>query len=106
MSREGAVGYTLKLYDFEDATEQDRRAAEQRFRAALEATLGDAALVAPVYTMYLKLLSIYGDSPPEDALTEAESEVFRQWQAAESAAVTAAFGPHRYMGDAQFEIGV
>jgi hypothetical protein len=100
------MSYTLKLYDFEEASAQDRRAAEQRFRAALEATLGDAALVAPVYSMYLKLLSIYGESPPEDALTGAEREVFDQWQAAESAAVTAAFGPHRYMGDAQFEIGV
>ncbi len=100
------MSYTLKLYDFEEASEQDRRAAEQRFRAALEATLGDAAMVAPVYTMYLKLLSIYGEEPPEDALTEAQREVFTQWQAAESAAVTAAFGPHRYMGDAQFEIGV
>lgn len=98
--------YTLKLYDFEDATEQDRRAAEQRFRRALDATLGDAALVAPVYTAYLKLLAVHGDTPPLDALTEAEREVFNQWQAAESAAVTAAFGPNRYMGDAQFEIGV
>ena len=100
------MSYTLKLYDFEEASEQDRRAAEQRFRAALEATLGDAAMVAPVYTMYLKLLSFYGEEPPEDALTEAQRELFTQWQAAESAAVTAAFGPHRYMGDAQFEIGV
>ncbi len=100
------MSYTLKLYDFEEATEQERRAAEQRFRSALEATLGDAALVAPVYTMYLKLLETYGDTPPEDALSEAQREVFTQWQAAESAAVTAAFGPHRYMGDAQFEIGI
>ena len=100
------MSYTLKLYDFEEATEQDRRAAEQRFRKALEDTLGDAALVAPVYCMYLKLLATYGEAPPEDALTDAEREVFTQWQAAESAAVTAAFGPHRYMGDAQFEIEI
>ncbi|MEI8326409.1 MAG: hypothetical protein WCH44_13795 [Betaproteobacteria bacterium] len=100
------MSYTLRLYDFEDASEQDRRAAEHRFRTALESALGDAAMVAPVYTMYLKLLSIYGEAPPEDALTEAQREVFTQWQAAESAAVTAAFGAYRYMGDAQFEIGV
>ena len=106
MSSLGAMSYTLKLYDFEEATEQERHAAEQRFRTALEATLGDASLVAPIYSMYLRLLAVYGEVPPEDALTDAQREVFDQWQAAESAAVTAAFGPNRYMGDAQFEIGL
>lgn len=99
------MSYTITLYDFEDATDQDRRAAEQRFRNALETTLGDASLVAPVYTAYLKILATHGDTPAPDVLTQAERDVFDQWQAAESAAVTAAFGPHRYMGDAQFEIG-
>lgn len=100
------MSYTITLYDFEDATDQDRRAAEQRFRNALETTLGDASLVAPVYTAYLKILATHGDTPAPDVLTQAERDVFDQWQAAESAAVTAAFGPNRYMGDAQFEIGV
>ena len=37
-------------------------------------------------------------------LTEAQQQVFDQWQAAEAAAVTAAFGPHRYLEEAYFEI--
>lgn len=98
------MSYTLKLHAGDDASEQDRRAAELRFRSALDATLGDASLVAPVYFAYLKILANHGDTPSPDALTQAEQEVFKQWQAAESAALTAALGPHRYMGDAQFEI--
>jgi hypothetical protein len=100
------MSYTLTLHAGEDATVQERRAAEQRFRLALEATLGDASLVAPVYTAYLKIRAVHGDTPSPDVLTEAEQEVFDQWQAAESAALTAALGPHRYMDDAQFEIDV
>ncbi len=104
LPRDKPMEYTLRLYDFEEATEHERQAAEQRFRRALEQALGGAALVAPVYAVYLKLLASYGEAPPEGALTESEREVFDQWQAAESAAVTAALGPHRHMGDAQFEI--
>jgi hypothetical protein len=96
--------YSLTLHTADDASDAERRAAEQRFRRALEATLGDASLVAPVYAAYLKIAAVYGDAPAPDALTDAEREVFEQWQAAESAAVAAAFGTHRYMDDAQFEI--
>jgi hypothetical protein len=100
------MSYTLKLYDFEDASDAQRQAAEQRFRTALEDALGDAALVAPMYSMYLKLRAVYGEAPDEDVLTAAQREVFDQWQAAESAAITAAFGPNRYMGEPQFEIRI
>ena len=41
-----------------------------------------------------------------EALTAAERTVFEQWQAAEAAAMTAAFGPHRYLDEARFEIRV
>jgi hypothetical protein len=41
-----------------------------------------------------------------EALTEAERAIFETWQAAETAAVAAAFGTHRYMGDADYEIKV
>ncbi|MFC5520112.1 hypothetical protein [Polaromonas jejuensis] len=98
------MSYSLKLYAFEDASDRERRDAEQRFRKALDETLGDASLVAPVYTAYRRIVATYGDAPAPDTLTDAEQQVFDQWQAAESAAITAAFGPHRYMGDAQFEI--
>jgi hypothetical protein len=47
-----------------------------------------------------------GESPDVTALTDAEREVVEQWQAAESAATVAAFGPHRYLEEGRFEIGV
>ena len=97
--------YSLILYEA-DVTDGERRAAEQRFRRALEETLGDASLVAPVYTAYLRIVGTYGDAPEPDSLTDAERAIFDQWQAAETAAVAAAFGPNRYMGDAMYEIRV
>ena len=99
------MSYTLTLYEA-DVSDVDRQAAEQRFRRALEETLGDAALVAPVYRAYLRIVAAYGESPDADSLGEAERAIFEQWQAAETAAVAAAFGPNRYMGDAMYEIGV
>ncbi len=98
------MSYTLRLYAFEDVSPQELQAAEQRFKAALEATLGDAALVAPVYAAYMKIMATHGETPPEEALSPSELEIFKQWQAAELAALTAALGTNRYMGDAQFEI--
>lgn len=98
------MSYTLKLYAFEDTSGQERLAAEQRFRKTLDTTLGDSALVLPVYRAYCRIVSIYGDAPAPDTLTDAEQQIFDQWRAAESAAVTAAFGKNRYMGEAHFEI--
>jgi|GEM_PF-189146 len=100
------MSYTLTLFDAEGASETQRRAAEQRFRQVLEATLGDASLVAPVYSAYLRIVASYGEMPSPDVLTDAERMIFDQWQAAETAAVTAVFGPHRHMGDAMYEIRV
>lgn len=98
------MSYVLKLYAFEEASERERQAAEQRFRNALDAALGDASLVLPVYSAYRRIVASYGEAPAPDTLTDAEQQIFDQWQAAESLAVTAAFGPHRYMEDAYFEI--
>ena len=100
------MSYTLRLYASEDVSPEQLRAAEQRFKAALEESLGDASLVAPVYAAYTRLVATYGEEPAEDALSPEELEIFTQWQAAESAAMTAALGPNRYMGEAQFEIRV
>lgn len=99
------MSYTLTLFDADDASPTERAAAERRFRQALEAVLGDAALVWPMHSAHRRLVGIYGEAPEADALTEPERLVFEQWQAAELAAVTAAFGPHRYMGDAMYELG-
>lgn len=97
--------YSIILYEA-DVTESERRGAEERFRQALESTLGDATLVAPVYTAYLRIVDTYGETPDPDNLTEAERAIFDQWRAAETAAVAAAFGPNRYMGDAMYEIRI
>jgi len=101
-----SMSYTLTLFDADGACDAQRHAAEQRFRQVLEATLGDADLVAPVYRAYLHIVATYGEAPSPDLLTEAERTVFEQWQAAEAAAVVAVFGPHRHMGDAMYEISV
>lgn len=87
-----------------DASPGELRAAEQRFREALEAVLGDASLVLPVYAAYRRILQTYGEEPSPDVLSEGERLVLEQWRVAETAAVTAAFGPNRYMGDADYEI--
>lgn len=96
--------WSVVFYDADGVSDAQRREAEQRFRRTLEDTLGDASLVAPVYAAYLRLVSIYGDAPDLELLSDAEKEIFSQWQAAETAAVAATFGPHRYMGDAMYEI--
>lgn len=97
-------GYRVVLQVFDEAQALERQKAEQRFCRALEEALGDAALVAPVYRQYLRLVSIYGDSPDADLLSDAERELMQGWQSAEAAAISAALGAQRYMGDAQFEI--
>jgi hypothetical protein len=100
------MSYTVKILDSDDTPEAQRREAELRFCRALEDTLGDAGLVAPVYGAYLRIVAEYGEQPSPEVMTDAERAVFEQWQAAETAAVAAAFGPHRYMGDAMYEINI
>ena len=98
------MSYSVRLYAFEDVSDEEKRQAERRFCKALNEALGDASLVLPVYAVYRRLVALHGDTPSADALSTEELELFNQWQAAESAALTAALGPHRYMGDAEFDI--
>ena len=98
------MSYILILTSFDEASEKERQEVEQRFRGALDAALGSAELVVPTYTAYLQILGTYGEAPDLELLPSAEREVLEQWQAAESAAMTAAFGPNRYMDEARFEI--
>ncbi len=98
------MAYTLKIFSAEDVTEGEREDAAKRFRAALEASLGDASLVLPVYQAYLRLLQTHGDHERPWPLSEEEQLLADQWEAAELAATQAAFGKDRYMGDAQFEL--
>lgn len=96
--------YSLKIFTAEDVTAKERAQAEDRFRAALDDTLGDAELVWPVYQAYLRLLHLYGAHQRPWPLSAEEQLLADQWEAAELAATQAAFGPDRYMGEAEFEI--
>ena len=57
------MSYTLTLITAEEASDAERRAAEQRYRRALDAALGDASLVAPTYRAYLRIVSRPGRKP-------------------------------------------
>jgi hypothetical protein len=100
------MSYSLTIFDADDTPAEQRREAEKRFRRSLESSLGNATLVAQVYTAFQGIVGVYGENPDLDGLTDAERAVVEQWLQAETAAVAAAFGPHRYMGDAMFEIRV
>lgn len=91
--------YLLKIFTADEVTEIQRALAVKRFRRALEDGLGDERLVVPCYQAYLKLSQQYSDHPRPWPISPAE-----QWEAAELAATQAAFGEHRYLGDADFEI--
>lgn len=98
------MNYSLRLSVPDDTTLEQRQAAERRFCQALETALGDAALVAPVYAAYLRIVQQHGEAPGLDALTDDERLVLEQWQAAETAAMEAVFGPHRHMGEGLVDI--
>jgi len=98
--------YTLRIFHTDDVSDAERDAAAQRFRAALEASLGDASLVAPVYRAWLRLLHTHGEQARPWDLSPAEQLLADQWAAAELAATRAAFGTERYMGDAHFELEI
>lgn len=98
------MAYLLKIFSADDVTEAERAVAVERFRSALEETLGDAALVLPCYCAYQKLFQLHGDHPRPWPITPAEQLLAEQWEAAVLAAIHAAFGVNRYLGDADFEI--
>ncbi len=98
------MSYTLKIFAAEDVSDAERAQAAQRFRSALDSSLGDASLVMPVYRAYLRLLQTHGEHLRPWPLSPEEQVLAEQWEAAELAATQAAFGPDRYMGDADFEL--
>jgi hypothetical protein len=97
--------YSVRIFHADEVSEAERAAAEQRFRSALDTSLGDASLVLPVYRAYLRLLHTHGEHTRPWELTDAEQVLADQWEAAELAATQSAFGSERYMDDAQFELG-
>ncbi|MET0310611.1 MAG: hypothetical protein ABW051_01035, partial [Burkholderiaceae bacterium] len=80
------MSYRVRIFEA-DVSEEERAGAEQRFRQALEETLGDASLVLPVYRAWQRIAGAYGEQPDPEVLTDAEREIAAQWQAAETAAV-------------------
>lgn len=88
------------------ASDAEQRSAVQRFVQTLEEALGGSELVAPVYGAYVQLRAIYGETPDMEQLSDAERMIFEQWQGAETAALVAALGPHRYLDEPQFEISL
>ncbi len=99
------MSYSLRIFDSDDATLEQKRQAEARFRKALDEVLGDESMVLLVHAAFRRIVASYGEQPDLESLTDAERVILEQWQAAESAALAAAFGTHRYMGDAMYEIG-
>ena len=96
--------YLLKIFTADEVSNTQRDLAVKRFCKALEETLGDERLVLPCYTAYLKLFQLYSEHPRPWPITPAEQILVEQWEAAELVATQAAFGAHRYLGDADFEI--
>ena len=96
--------YLLKIFTPDEVTDAQRELAAKRFRTALEGILGNEHLVLPCYQAYLKLFQQYSEHPRPWPISAAEQILAEQWEAAELAATQAAFGVHRYLGDADFEI--
>ena len=98
------MAYSVKIFSADDVSKTDREMAAQRFRRALENALGDESLVLPCYAAYSRLIEKFGQNPRPWPLTPEEQLLIEQWEEAELAATQAAFGVHRYLGDADFEI--
>jgi len=96
--------YTLKLHVPDGASPVERAAAERRFRQALDAALGDPALVVPVYRTVQAIWAQHGESPDPEALTLDERTVLEHWQLAEAAALESVWGPHRHLDEGGYEI--
>ena len=96
--------YLLKIFTADEVSNTQRDLAVKRFCRALEEALSDERLVLPCYTAYLKLFQLYSEHPRPWPITPAEQILVEQWEAAELVATQAAFGAHRYLGDADFEI--
>ena len=55
--------YSVSIFSGDDTSIEQRAAAAKRFCATLEAHLGDASLVVPIYAMYQRLTNTFGDTP-------------------------------------------
>lgn len=96
----------IQMVGAHDASAQQQREAMARYTSALEDALGGTAMVPLVYGAYVQLRAVYGETPQLESLTDAERMIFEQWQQAETQALVAALGPHRYLEEPQFDISL
>jgi hypothetical protein len=96
--------YKVNLVECPNLTDEQRSAAELRFRMALEFAVGGPEYVLPSLQAYMLAQTLNEGLPLEDA-SEAEEQVMALWQNAETDAILAAMRP---LGDnldnARFEI--
>lgn len=100
--------YTVKMVGATGLSAAERRAAELRFRMALEAGVGGAPYVTPTLQACLLARALTASLTPEElaeADHDAEREVIALWEKAEDSAIMTALKPlGGDMGQAQFEI--
>jgi hypothetical protein len=99
-----ARSYRVRLHTPEGGSAAARQAAERAFARALEAALGDPALVLPVYRAVQRMRAVHGDPPDSEALTPDERVLYESWLQAEAAALAAVWGPHRHLDEGGYEI--
>ncbi|MDQ3060305.1 MAG: hypothetical protein M3R45_12440 [Pseudomonadota bacterium] len=102
--------YSVKMVGATGLSDDQRRAAELRFRMALEHGVGGASYVAPTLQACLLARALTANLTPEElalAEHEAEREVIALWEKAEDQAIMTALKPlNRDMGEARFEISL
>ena len=96
--------YTIKLHTPEHTTPEQHQAAERLFRRTLETTLGDPALVLPVYAAWQAIVAQHGPSPDPQTLSFDQRTIFQSWQQAEQAALQVVFGTHRHLDEGGYDI--
>ncbi|RMX07782.1 hypothetical protein D8I35_01200 [Corticibacter populi] len=96
--------FSIRLWLSESVSAGALRQAEERFTQALVDSLGDAALVLPTWDAFARIVQRHGEQPDPEQLPDAERFIYESWRMAEADALAAAFGPHRHMGEGQYEI--
>ncbi|MGV8805514.1 MAG: hypothetical protein ACWA6Y_11200 [Polaromonas sp.] len=102
--------YTVKMINTAGLSADERRAAELRFRMALEAGVGGRDHVLPALQACMLARLLLEDLTPIDLASDefsAEREVIAMWEKAEDQAIMTALKPlGRDTGEARFEISI
>ena len=101
--------YSVRLVGASNLSQEQCRAAELRFRMALEAGVGGASYVAPALQACMLARALTAELTPEEmkqADHGAEREVIALWEKAEDQAIMTALKPlnQQDMAEARFEI--